>query len=237
MRQESVEGQLTWNLGLSNIVRWVLGGPDRLHVRVLLVNALFAALLVGCASETHSNVSQADIAPNKYKKLVLFVENLDVGEKSSAEKIITGTLTEEGLNVVSSTQIFNGRSLTPEAQAALIRSQGVDAALYITVLEKGAAEEQIEGAWYDFDNDEMHIDPVSGIAATIRGYEVRPDGSVYYRSLGLKTRAELQDVNTAKEVWQSETVVVGHGQISNMAAMLAQAAKQIADKMRSDQAI
>jgi hypothetical protein len=212
-------------------------GADGLLLRTLLVNSLFAALLFGCASETHSNVSQGDIAPNKYKKLALFVENLDAGEKSSAEQIITGALGEEGLNVVSSTQIFGGRSLTPEAQAALIRSQGIDAALYVTVLEKGAAEEQIEGAWYDFNNDEMHIDPISGITATLRGYEVRPDGTVYYRSLGLKTRAELQDVNTAKEVWQSETVVVGHGQVSNMAAMLAQAAKQIAEKMRSDQAI
>ena len=208
-----------------------------MSARALILSGSLAALLFGCAGETHSNVSQADLPSAKYRKLALFVENLDAPEKLPAEQIITKAFGDAGLKVVSSSDIFGTHSLSPDAQASLIRSQGFDAAVYVTILEKGATDEQIEGAWYDFNNNEMHIDPVSGITATIRGYAVKPDGTVYYHTLGLKARAELQDIKTAKEVWQSETIVAGHGQVSNMNAMFAEAAKQIVEKMRSDQAI
>lgn len=194
--------------------------------------------LVGCVSETRSLVSSQDIPASKYKKVILFVENLDGMERPAAEQILVTTLRDAGVEAVSSSEAFKSeKSLDATAQGALIRRQGFDAALYVTVLEKGVVEEQVEGAWFDLANNEMHIDPVGGITATLRGYVVKPDGSVYYSNWTMKTKSELQDVQSAKQVWISETVAVGHGQFSNMSLIFAQAAKQIVQKMRGDNAI
>lgn len=182
--------------------------------------------------------SSQDIPASKYHKIVLFVENLSDAERSAAEQIVVGTLRDSGIEAVSSSEVFKTqKDLSANAQGAFIRKQGFDAALYVTVLEKGSEEEQIEGAWFDAGNNEMHIDPIGGIAATLRGYVVKPDGSVYYTNWTLKTRSELQDVQSAKQVWVSETAAVGHGNFSNMNLVFSQAAKQIVEKMRADKAI
>ena len=68
-------------------------------------------------------------------------------------------------------------------------------------------------------------------------YIIKPDGSVYQSMLILKTNADLQDTQTAKQVWTSETISSGNAKTTNMAALFNQAAQQIVTKMREASAI
>jgi hypothetical protein len=200
---------------------------------------MVAVLLLGCAtSETRSAVSASDVPASKYKKIAVFIENLDEVERPAAEQIVSSTLHEMGIDAVSGPAIFDGRSpgLSEAAKASIVQSN-FDAVLYLKVAEKGLSEERVENA----SSDGQTIVYNFGILHLGHNwtdlYDVRPDGSVYQPIMVLKTNVDLQDTKTAKIVWQSETISSGHARLTNMNVLFGQAAKQIADKMRQDQAI
>jgi hypothetical protein len=193
--------------------------------------------LVGCAqSETRSVASSADIPASRYKKVVLFIENLDDRERPAAEAMISKTLTDAGVNVAASSEVFDAK-LDPNSQGQRIRKAGFDAALFVKVAQKGIFEEQIENAYFDGQMIQMNMGLITVGHNVTEFYSIRPDGSVYQPMLVLKTQSELQDVKSGKQVWAGETIASGHARTTNMSVVFAQAAKQIVEKMRADQAI
>jgi hypothetical protein len=204
-----------------------------------VVSLSLALLLAGCAaSETRSIASPGDIPASKYKKVAVFIENLDESERVGAERMILASLKSAGINALSSGEIFRGREqLDSNAQAATIRKQAFDAVLYVTVLEKGLIEERVNNAYYDGQMIQMSLGFITVGHNVTDFYVVKPDGSVYTPSLILKTKSDLQDTKSAKQVWTAETISSGHPDVTNMTTLFGQTARQIVDKMRADQAI
>jgi len=134
---------------------WLSQGGSVLALRCfqLLFNIVFLGLLLGgCAatSETRSVVSASDLPASKYKKVALFIENLEPGERRSAEQIVLSALRQSGMNASTSSEIIRARrNISAEAQAALIRKEGFDAVLYVSFFERGLAEQPLENAWFD----------------------------------------------------------------------------------------
>lgn len=197
------------------------------------------SLGAGCvASETRSVSNPSDIPAGKYRKVALFIENLDESERALAEQIVISALQSVGIPAISSSNLFRNRGpINPNTQASIIRKEGFDAVLYVTVLEKGAAEERVPNAYYDGNMVNVSMGFVTVGHSLTDLYVVKSDGSVYHPMLAMKTRSELQDVKSAKNVWAAETVATGHARTTNMSALFTQASQQITEKLRADQAI
>jgi hypothetical protein len=203
-----------------------------------VIHAFIAFLVVGCAqSETRSVVNPADIPPSRYKKIVLFVENIEGRERAGAEQVVSKTFQDAGINTVPSSEVFGGTKLDANTQGQRIRKAGFDAALFLNVAQKGAFEERVENAYFDGEMIQITMGFVTVGHNVTDFYLIKPDGSVYYPMLVLKAQSELQDVKSGKQVWAAETIASGHAQTTNMTMVFTQAAKQIVDKMRADQAI
>jgi hypothetical protein len=204
-----------------------------------------ALLLVGCTTaETRSVVSKEDIPEAKYKKVVVFIENLEDNERVPAETIVVTTLQAAGLNATSSTNFFNDSGKLSEQQKARLVQKEFDAILYLKVVEKGVFEEIVPDVTHQGDMlvySKQIIPGVFGATfATDIGanlYDLRPDGSVYKQMFGLKTQVDLQDTKSAKQVWSSETVATGEAHTSTMSMLFTQAFNQIVSKLREDHAI
>lgn len=196
------------------------------------------ALVAACASsETRSLVSKDDIPASKYQNVAVFVENLDGGERSKAEQIIVSALKNAGVNATSGLDAFKGRgTLSDKAKADLIQRQ-FDAVLYLTVLENAVVEERVPNAFFDGQNIQYNMGIVT-VSHNVTGlYDVQSDGSVYQPILALKTKADVQDTKSAKQVWTSETISTGNAKTTSMSALLVQASNQIVAKLQEDSAI
>lgn len=217
--------------------------------RQLLASLCACALAACSAIETRSIVSTEDLPTSKYRKIALFIENLDDAERPMAEQILISTLQNSGVNAVSGQQIFHERgNLSEKAKASLVQKE-FDAVLYVSVLEKGVSEHFLPNASHDgqritFSNSLNAVVMNFGAAFTYdvsavdpRTYSLKPDGTVYEQQLVLKTRADLQDTKSAKQVWTAETVASSKPPFVEMPQLFVQASKQIADKLRTDGAI
>jgi len=199
---------------------------------------VFALLLAGCAaSETRSLVSTDDIPASKYKKLAVFIENLDDAERPGAEQIVRATLQNAGVNAVSGSDVFKGRGKLSEKAKASIVQKEFDAVLYLTVVEKGMVEELIPNAFFDGQMVQYNLGIMTVGHNLTDLHVIKPDGSVYEQKLTLKTKVDLQDTKSAKAVWASETISSGPTKTTNMAGLFNQATNQIVAKMREDSAI
>ena len=79
------------------------------------------------------------------------------------------------------------------------------------------------------------------------GYTVKPDGSVYSKMNGLTSRAELQDVNSAKVVFTADTLTYSQYQTSILgiaipdgmtsSSLMNDLAKEVIAKLRAGRAI
>ncbi len=208
-------------------------------------------LLVGCSSiETRSIVSGADIPASKYSRLALFVENLDETERLNAEQMILPVLKRAGVAAIIGPDIFKGRAnkLSEKEKASLVQKE-FDAVLYVSILDKGVVEELVPNAQHNgqtitFLNSQplglinFNSSLIIGVDQnTSKMYVLKQDGSVYQLMLALKTRADLQDTQTNKQVWTAETVASGKQTLTNMSQLFTQASQQIVEKMRADGAI
>ena len=204
---------------------------------VVLILGLF---LVGCASsETRSLVSKEDLPASKYKKLAVFIENLEEPERKGAEQIVLGALQNSGVNAVSGFDAYKrrGAALTEKAKATILQKE-FDSVMYVKVVQKGQTEELIPNAYFDGQMVQINILGIASVGHNVTDlYIIKPDGSVYQSMLILKTNADLQDTQTAKQVWTSETISSGNAKTTNMAALFNQAAQQIVTKMREASAI
>lgn len=199
---------------------------------------LFAFCLLGCASsETRSVVSKDDIPASKYRKVALFIENLDEADRSAAEKIVVTTLQNAGVSTVSGPDVFKGRTgLSEKAKASIVQKQ-FDAVIYLTVEQRGVIEELIPNAFFDGQMIQHNLGILTVGHDMTDLHVIKPDGSVYEQKLTLKTKVDLQDTKSAKTVWISETISSGPTKTTSMAALFNQAANQIVAKMREDSAI
>jgi hypothetical protein len=199
---------------------------------------LAACCLLGCASsETRSVVSKDDIPVSKYKKVALFIENLDEADRSAAEKTVVSTLQNAGVNAVSGSDVFKGRGeLSEKAKASIVQKQ-FDAVLYLTVEQRGIIEELIPNAFFDGQMIQYNLGILTVGHDMTDLHVIRSDGSVYEQKLTLKTKVDLQDTKSAKTVWISETISSGSTKTTNMATLFNQAANQIVAKMREDSTI
>jgi hypothetical protein len=199
---------------------------------------LIAVCVSGCASsETRSIVSKDDIPATKYKKVALFIENLDEPERSAAERTVVSTLQNAGVNAVGGPDVFKGRgALSEQAKANIVQKQ-FDAVLYLTVEQRGVIEELIPNAFFDGQVIQYNLGIVTVGHNITDLHVIKPDGSVYEQKLTLKTKVDLQDAKSAKTVWISETISSGPTKTTNMAALFSQAANQIVAKMREDSTI
>jgi hypothetical protein len=211
--------------------------------------ALFGLQLAGCAaSETSSFVSANDIPVNKYHHIAVFVENVEGAEQSGAEQIIISNLTSAGVNADSGTTTINskGKQLS-EKQKALVIQNSFDAVLYVAVMEKGLVEELVPYAEHNGQVITFHVSVLSGLLDlgttvpidenTNARFVLKEDGSVYQRVFALKTKSDLQDTKTAKQVWTAETISSGNATVTNMNIVFVGASKQIVEKMQADHAI
>lgn len=204
----------------------------------------FALLLAGCAaSETSSLVSKDDIPAGKYKKIAVFIENLNESEQTAAEKIVVSTFQNSGVNATSGSAVFTGRGkLSEKAKAAIVQNE-FDAVLYLKMVEKGVTEEVVSGASHNGGMIVFQKAIIPGFNASFAtdigtdGYILKPDGSVYQPMLALKTKADLQDTKSAKQVWEAETIASVNAKFSSMESLFTQASNQIVEKMRADGAI
>jgi hypothetical protein len=200
--------------------------------------SFISLLLAGCASsETRSLVSKDDIPASKYKKLAVFIENLDDAERPAAEQIVCSTLQNAGVNAVSGPDVFKGRGKLSEKVKASIVQKEFDAVLYLTVIEKGAVEELVPNAFFDGQMIQYNMGIVTVGHNLTDMYVIHPDGSVYQPMLALKIKVDIQDTKSAKEVWSSETISSGNAKTTTMPALFTQASNQIVAKMREDSAI
>lgn len=204
-----------------------------------------ALLLVRCTSaETRSLVSKEDIPETKYKKLVVFIENLDDSERSPAEQIVVSALQTAGVTAVSAPDFFKERGQLSEQQKSRLVQREFDAVLYFKVVEKGVFEEIVPDVTNNGGELVYAKQWIPGVFGTVFStdvgadlYDLKPDGSVYKKMFGLKAQVDLQDTKSAKEVWTSETVATGESHTTNMSLLFTQASNQIVSKMREDHAI
>ena len=205
-------------------------------------------LLAGCASsETRSVVSKEDLPGSRYQRLAVFIENLDEGESALAEQVVVSALQGAGIHAVDGPGLLRSRGtkLSEKDKARIVQKE-FDAVLYLTVLDKGLAEELVPNAQHDgesitFSNSLfgafglVNATFVTNITTpTNERFVLKDDGTVYARKLVLKTRADLQDTKSAKPIWSSETISSGDAGLSNMNLLFSQAAQQIIEKMRAD---
>jgi hypothetical protein len=106
-------------------------------------SVLLGLLLVGCVTaNTTSTVSSADIPANKYRKIVVFVENTDDLERLPAEELVVVALQSAGTTAATSLEVFNyHRAISDDNKATIILARGYDAALYVTVTQKAMLAE------------------------------------------------------------------------------------------------
>jgi hypothetical protein len=204
-----------------------------------------ALLLVRCtAVETNSIASKEDIPEAKYRKFVVYIENLDDNERPQAEQIVISALQTAGLRAVSAPDYFKDRGKLNEQQKAQLVQNDFDAVLYLKVVEKGVFEEIVPDVTHQGDVLVYSKQLIPGIfgasLATDIGtnlYDLKPDGSVYKQMFGLKTQVDLQDTKSAKNVWTSVTAASGEVHVTNISILFTQASNQIISKMREDHAI
>jgi hypothetical protein len=188
----------------------------------------------GVASETRSAVSTQDLRSGKYRNVAIFIEGVGEPERSAAEQSVISTLQAAGLNPASAVTLFAERgNLTEQAKANIVQKE-FDSVLYWTIVQKGVVEELVPNARSDGRFLISNLGMVNFGEDLPAGYTVKPDGSVYRPQLALKTKVDLQDAKTAKQVWTSETVSSGNPKVANMNALLGQASQQIVEKMKSD---
>jgi hypothetical protein len=207
--------------------------------RHFLILSFVSSLLAGCAaSETRSLVNKDDIPASKYKKVAIFIENLDEAERPAAEKIVVAALQNAGVNAASGPDIFKGRGtkLSEKAKASIVQKE-FDAIIYLTVVEKGLVEELIPNAFFDGQMVQYNLGIMTVGHDLTDMYIIKSDGSVYQPMLALKTKVDMQDTKSAKPVWTSETISSGHAKTTNMPALFTQASNQIVAKMREDSTI
>ena len=206
---------------------------------------LLGFVLTGCAgfdtsratSETRSAVSQQDLRHGKYRNVAIFIEGIGEPERSAAEQIVISALQAAGMNPTSAVALFAERgSVTEQAKADVVQKE-FDAVLYWTVVQKGVVEELVPNAR---SNGEFITFKTGFLMVThnlTSDYIMKQDGSVYQPQLALKTKVDLQDAKTAKQVWTSETVSSGNPKVASMNTLFGQASQQIVEKMKSDDVI
>jgi hypothetical protein len=206
--------------------------------------AAIAALLVRCtAVETNSIASKEDISAAKYKKFIVYIENLDDNERPQAEQIVVSTLQSAGVTAISAPDFFKDRNKLNEQQKAGLVQNEFDAILYLDVVEKGVFEEIVPDVIHQGDALVYTKQLIPGFSATFATdigsnlYDLKPDGSVYKQMFGLKTQVDLQDTKSTKKVWTSVTAASGEVHTTNMSVLFTQASNQIVLKMREDHAI
>jgi hypothetical protein len=213
----------------------------------LSLPAVVCLALCSCATVTttiSSTISSADLPPDKYRKIVVFIEN-DDADRGAFERSIVAGLHSAGVVSESSVVLFNNSRTTadPAEQAQTIRGQGFDAALYVTIVQKALVQEATVNMWMAQDEagDAMVC---SGSAANYfcysmpSWYALAQDGNLVKLTLTLVTKSELQDVRSAKLVWTADASVFADGtDFDTMPGLFDKIARQISEKMKSDHAI
>ncbi|MGA7862106.1 MAG: hypothetical protein WCB19_09680 [Thermoplasmata archaeon] len=212
---------------------------------------LLGSALASCVttSDSQTAVSAADIPASKYKQVAVFIENVSEAEHASADAVVVSTLQGLGVNAVSGDSLFNEHNgnLSDAAKVRILKERSIDALLYIKV--QSSNEQLITNARFDgqfvyLTHDDGTVDTITPQAG---GFTIKPDGRVYQSSPMLVTRAELQDVKSAKLVWTADTVTYPQYQVAwlgmnfsggaTASSLFQEAAKEIVGKMRSASAI
>ena len=163
--------------------------------------------------------------------------------------MIVSSLKSAGVHAVSGPALLTSRGAkTDSAKARIVQSE-VDAVLYVSVLEKGTVEELIPSATHDgqtvtfaqsYDAGFIALSGSLSIEVTDANaglFILKDDGTVYQPLLILKLSADLQDTQSAKQVWRSETISSGKPNVTTMHQLFVQASAQTTEKMRADGAI
>jgi hypothetical protein len=163
---------------------------------------------------------------------------LNQPESQAAEQIVIATFQKAGVNAESGGDLFARRGILTEQAKARVIQKEFDAVIYLTVLEKGIFEEIVPNAWSDGQTITYNVLGLLAVSHNVTDmYVIRPDGTVYQQMLTLKTKVDLQDTKSAKQVWSSETVSSGSARLTNMDALFGQASGQIIEKMKADAVI
>jgi hypothetical protein len=191
----------------------------------------------GVASETVSSVSKKDVRPGKYRNIAVFIEGIREPERSAAEQIVILALHNAGLNPTGALALFAERgSITEQAKADVVQRE-FDAVLYWTFVQKGVVEELVPNARSNGEFVTFGAGLVKVSHNLTGDYIMKPDGSVYVPELALKTKVDVQDAKTAKQVWTAETVSSGSPKVATMDTLLGEASRQIVEKMKADELI
>lgn len=209
----------------------------RIAFYLLGVACLF---LVGCAAEveTSSVVSAADLPANRFRNVVVFVENINPAEQLVAEQSIASRLKSSGVRAISSLEVFNySRALDDDQKAAIIRDQKIEAALFVTLVRLQQVSTPVPDVTY---SDGMFHGGNSFFqwhSTHSLEYSVDAQGQVVKETVLVVTQSVLQDVMTAKQVWAAETSASVNAKYGDPAGLFDLASRQLVAKMRADRAI
>jgi hypothetical protein len=190
-----------------------------------------------------SAVSSADIPAPKYRKIVVFVENMDDADRLTMEEIIASAVQSSGVQAQPSLEAFSyHRKLDGAQMASIIQEQKFDATLYVTVTQKALLLEPARdvfpmsdgaGGWMVCKGDaSTHF-----CFSMPSWYTVTSSGQLARLVLTFAAKAELQDVTSAKEVWTADTSASARDGPANMGSLVSQASAQLVQKMRADHVI
>ncbi len=206
-------------------------------------------ILAGCAAYTPPEVTTQSVSSagsnptTRYRAIVVFVENVDPGAQLTAEEAIVATLKKSGVRAKSSLEVFNySRSIDDVTKANVIRSQGFDGALFVTLVRAETTATPAQGVLRgSFNGIEMLCEQRSwGQTCTTPAgtqYSVDATGKIVVATSVVVTQATLQDVHTAQQVWAGETTASVNTKFGTTDELYELAARNVVAKLRQDQLI
>jgi hypothetical protein len=205
-------------------------------------------LLPGCAYSPPevSTQSVSSVSGNpavRYRSLVVFVENVDSGAQLGAEEAIAAALRKSGVQAKSSLEVFNySRSVDDITKAKMIRSQGFDGVLFVTLVRAETATKPAPGIY----QSTLNGAPVlcgswSGgqwcKSPQLTEYSLDAQGQVVVATAIVVTQSTLEDVKTAQRVWASETTATANLKFGTASNLYELAAGNVVAKLRQDRVI
>ena len=228
----------------------------RFHRIALIICA--ASLLAACASsETRSIVSKSDLPTTGYRKIAVFVKDLNPAEPSIEHVAIPGSpivlpilrnnqsasateieqklisaLGNAGIDARAGPSLFKGQKVSEQEKARIVQKD-FDATLYVDIVVNGKTEKRVEGAHHNGQYIWWGFGDPDPIDDSIQStFDLRPDGSVWEGVQTFQTKSELWDMASAKKVWEAETIATG-----GTLVLARKAVDDVLKKMRADGAI